>query len=426
MVPTLLFSQLGLVALVCVFLRLCWLWPNAAASPHQPIVPPKPSRRKRFKEPQPFAGLTQRPPCALCEREATQAHEPPPVPPEPMPPTYRRPRTVETSPHCCPHGGCRYRGGRGRGHLRANGHPNGGPWGQLQCTACQGYFPEHHGTIFHGKQVAVERMVHVLACFAEGLGMRATARVVEVAPNTVLDWLVEAAEQLTAFSVYCLCELHVTQLQLDELYPVLSAVKEGTMSEAKAIRCLSRSPHGVWGALDPVTKLLVAMDVGERTLAMAQRFVHHVTQVVAPTCAPLFLPDGFREYLTALLTHFGHWGQPSRRQAQGPMPKPRWMPLPQLLYAQVVKTRRRRRLVAVKHRVVFGTQWAIAQVLAACGWQIQTALVERLNLSLRQRIAAIGRRSATPCKGEDGLRQQLVLFQVYHNVVLPHASLRQA
>ena len=65
------------------------------------------------------------------------------------------------------------------------------------------------------------------------------------------------------------------------------------------------------------------------------------------------------------------------------------------------------------------------QVLATCGWQINTSFVERLNLSLRQRVAAIGRRSATPCKSADGLRQQLALFQVYHNFVLPHASLRQ-
>jgi len=102
------------------------------------------------------------------------------------------------------------------------------------------------------------------------------------------------------------------------------------------------------------------------------------------------------------------------------------MPLPTLLYAQVIKTMRRRRLVRVSHRVVLGTLEAVQQVLAACGWQIQTAFVERLNLSLRQRVAAIGRRSATTCKGEEGLRQQLALFQVYHNFVLPHASLRQA
>jgi hypothetical protein len=52
--------------------------------------------------------------------------------------------------------------------------------------------------------------------------------------------------------------------------------------------------------------------------------------------------------------------------------------------------------------------------------------VERLNLDIRQRVAAVGRRVNTLCQGEDGLRQQLVLFQTYHNFVLPHASLRQA
>jgi hypothetical protein len=99
----------------------------------------------------------------------------------------------------------------------------------------------------------------------------------------------------------------------------------------------------VWVAIDPVTKLLVAIDVGERTQAMAQRFVHHVAQVLAPDCAPLFVTDGFRAYLTALLTHYGRWVQPPRRQATGPRPKPRWMPRPQWLSAQVVKTTRRRR-----------------------------------------------------------------------------------
>jgi IS1 family transposase len=304
--------------------------------------------------------------------------------------------------HFCPHTGCDYRGWLGLGNVRAHGHPNSGPWRQLHCTACEGSFPEQHGTIFHNKQAEVERIVRVLACLAEGLGLRATARVFEVEANTVLHWLVEAAEQLTAFSASFLCDLHVKQLQLDELYAVLSAVKEGESTEAKAIKRLSRSPHWVWVAIDPVTKLLVALDVGERTQAMAQRFVHHVTQVLAPDCAPLFLTDGLREDATALRTHSGQWGQPPRRQAHGPVPKPRWMPGPQLLSAQVVKTVRRRRLVRVSHRVVFGTLEAVQQGLAACGWQINTAFVERLNLTIRQHVAAVGRRVSTLCKGEDG------------------------
>jgi hypothetical protein len=177
--------------------------------------------------------------------------------------------------------------------------------------------------------------------------------------------------------------------------------------------------------MDPQSKLLVVVDVGSRTLAMAQRVVHQVTEILARDCVPLFLTDGLKDYATALLTHFGQWRQPERRHATGPIPKPRWMPLPALLYAQVVKSYRRRRLVGVTHRVVFGTRLAIEQVLATCGWTINTAFVERLNLDIRQRVAAIGRRVNTLCQGEAGLRDQLALFQVYHNFVLPHASLRQ-
>ena len=235
----------------------------------------------------------------------------------------------------------------------------------------------------------------------------------------------EAAEQQRAFSPYFLHDVRIRQVQLDELYAVLSAVKDGEMSEDQAIQRLSRSPHWVWTAIDPQSKLLLAIAVGPRTLAMAQCVVHQVVEMLAPGCVPLFLTDGFKEYRTALLTHFGHWVPPPRRQAKGPAPTPRWMPLPQLLYAQVIKTTRRRRLVRVSHRVVFGTLEAVQQVLAACGWQINTAFVERLHLTIRQHVAAVGRRVSTLCKGEDGRRQQLALYHCYSNFCLPHAGLRQ-
>jgi IS1 family transposase len=259
----------------------------------------------------------------------------------------------------------------------------------------------------------------------QGLGIRATVRVFEVDANTVLQWLVEAAEHLRAFSRYFLCEVHVEQVQLDELVAVLRDLKAGEISEEEAMARLERSPYWVWTAMDPKSKLVLVVDVGTRTLAMAQRVVHQLVQVLAPGCVPLFLTDGFTAYGTAILAHFGHWMQPERRQDKGPLPKPRWMPLPKLLYAQVVKSYRRRRLVGVKHRVVFGARVAIEQVLARCGWTINTAFVERLNLDIRQRVAAIGRHVNTLCQGAEGLRDQLVLFQTYHNFVLPHASLRQ-
>jgi IS1 family transposase len=331
---------------------------------------------------------------------------------------------VNTSHHFCPAPACRYGGWLGLGNISANGHPNGGPWRQLHCTSCGGYFQETHGTPLHGTRVAPEKLVWAVGALAEGLGIRAVARVFEVDPNTVLAWLVEVAEHAAAFSQYFLHDLRVTQVQLDELFALLSAVKAGEVSETEAVERLSRSPHWVWAAIDPVTKLLLTVDVGDRTRAMAQRVVHQVVQVLAPGCVPLFLTDGFEEYATALLTHYGQWVQPARRQATGPAPKPRWRPLPGLLYAQVIKTIRRRRLVRVSHRLVFGTLAAIEQVLATQGWQINTAFVERLNLDIRQHVAAVGRRVATLCKQEAGVRQQLALYHAYHNFCLPHTSLR--
>jgi IS1 family transposase len=427
MIPHFLFYQLLLVALLVLCLLMHVWWPDKPAAASQLPLEPNKRRRTRSKEPKPFTGLLHQPLCEACKQgidprpEAALGSSPPIM-------TFSRGRrrTVDTHAHFCPDPDCSYHGWLGRGNIRSNGHPGGQPWRQLQCVACHGYFSETHGTIFHGKCSSVELIVRVIACLAEGLGIRGTARVFEIDPNTVLGWLVEAAEQLKAFSAYFLHDLHLNQVQLDELYAVLSAVRDGEVSEAEAIERLSCAPHWVWTAIDPESKLLLHVQVGQRTLAMAQAVLHQIAQLLAPGCVPLFLSDGYPHYLTAIVTHFGHWVQPPRHQARGRAPKPRWMPLPELLYAQVVKTLRRRRIVKVKHRVVFGTKAVVDQVLAVCGWQMNTAFVERLNLSLRQRVAAIRRRSATSCKGKDGLGQQLALFQVYHNFVLPHASLRQA
>jgi hypothetical protein len=74
----------------------------------------------------------------------------------------------------------------GWGNLRANGHPNRSPWRQRLCVVCRRSFLETLGTLFHGKRASVEISVRVIACLAEGLGIRGTARVFEVDANTVL------------------------------------------------------------------------------------------------------------------------------------------------------------------------------------------------------------------------------------------------
>src|SRR5262249_40863420 len=144
----------------------------------------------------------------------------------------------DTSMHFCPNPDCASRGWVGWGNLRANGPPNADPWRQLLCVVCRRYCLETLGTIFHGRRASVDLIVRVIACLAEGVGVRGTARVVEDVPNTVLRGLVEAAEQLGTFSQHCLHDVQVRQVQLDELFALLSAVKDGTVSEAEAIERL--------------------------------------------------------------------------------------------------------------------------------------------------------------------------------------------
>jgi hypothetical protein len=246
-----------------------------------------------------------------------------------------------------------------------------------------------------GQRVAPEKLGWAGGALAAGWGLRAVARVFAVDPNTVLAWLVEGAEQAAACSPSFLHDVRGTQGPLEELFALLSAVQPGEVSAAEASQRVSRSPHWVGGALDPVTTLRRTRAVGDRTLARAPRVVHQGVEGLAPGGVPRFLTDGFKEYTPARLTHDGQWGPPARWRAHGPLPQPRGVPLPGLRSAQVVKTGRRRRRVDVQHRLVCGTLGAVQQGLAVHGWQITPACMERVHLTSRQHVAAGGRRVST-------------------------------
>src|SRR5919201_1413135 len=249
MVSTLFFYQLVLIALVWLCVMLQWVWPSAPAAACSTTPEPPPPQPKRQREPKPFEGLTIKPHCDACAQASALRPEAPCPPPPRMVSTRGRRRQVDTATHFCPNPDCAYRGWVGWGNLRANGHPGGGPWRQLLCVACRRYFLETLGTVFHGKRTSPDLIVRVVGCLAEGLGIRGTARVFEVDPNTVLQWLVEAAEQLRAFGQYFLHNIRVHQVQLDEVFALLSAMKAGAVSATEAIARLERSPQWVWVAM---------------------------------------------------------------------------------------------------------------------------------------------------------------------------------
>jgi IS1 family transposase/transposase-like protein len=379
----------------------------------------KPIRKRRRKaqdcgEPKPFPGLAQKPVCEACEKEeqaCDRGEEPPPM----RGSGRGRPAAVDTSQQFCPNKGCRYYGREGRGNIVANGHPGGGPWRQFHCKACGCWFLETHGTVFFGRRAAVPLLLWVLAAVVEGLGIRAAGRVFGLDANTVESWLGVAAKQMMAFAAYVMVDLELEQVQLDEIFATLGHLLEAGVGLGE----IEAGSSWLWTAMDPVSKLLLVMVVGDHTLAVAQAVVHQVKRRLAAHCLPVFLTDGLAHYKLALLTHFGRWAL----AGEGAI-KPRWFPVAGLIYAQVIKTVRRGRLVWVKQRVVFGSLEAVRVRLGRRGWKINTAFVERLNLSIRQHVAALGRRVLTRAQSPVGLSHQAMLFLVYYNFCLVHASLR--
>lgn len=180
----------------------------------------------------------------------------------------------------------------------------------------------------------------------------------------------------------------------------------------------------VWAAIAPASKLLLAVEVGDRGVETAQSLVHGVVSVLAPGVVPLFLTDQFAAYGRALLTHYGHWVEKGSEKSGRVLR--RWVPDEQLRYAQVKKRRARRKIGAVTRQVVYGTRDAIQSALSAAGHRINTAFIERVNRTLRAHVPGMGRREEGLAKTENGLRQRVVLVMGYYDLCLPHESLREA
>jgi hypothetical protein len=185
------FTGVVLILLALLFYRV---WQGGRSAPAGLKLP------RRKPEPKLFGGLTRKPDCEACAQQIQSQPHVLGAPPPRMILTRGRRRQVDTTSHFCPQATCSEHGRVGFGNIRANGHPNGRRWRQLVCLGGHGYVLETHGTPLHGKQVDPDTLVWALAALAAGLGIRAVARIFEVNANTVLGWLVAAAEHLEAFS----------------------------------------------------------------------------------------------------------------------------------------------------------------------------------------------------------------------------------
>ncbi len=177
----------------------------------------------------------------------------------------------------------------------------------------------------------------------------------------------------------------------------------------------------VWVDLDARTKVIAAVQFGPRPQFLAHALIHALVQVLAPGGVPLFTSDGLDLYGYALTAHFGHWMNGASQK------KRQWQVNAELLYGQLKKSSRRRKLVQVERRMRWGTRDAFQAKLKEQGLShvLNTAFVERANLTIRRGIAALQRRSWSTTQTQHHLEVQFQWWTGYYHFVRPHGSLRE-
>src|SRR5258708_4580312 len=177
----------------------------------------------------------------------------------------------------------------------------------------------------------------VLSALAEGLDASRAEPGLGYRQATITTWLSRAGKHAHTLHERFFFHLQLPHLQLDEL--------------RTRLRC-ARQVLWLWLAIDPLTKILPVLELGPRTQTMAHLLIHSLRQSLAPGCIPLFTSDGLNFYFYTLTAHFGHCLQVARRGRK----VRQWQVDPSLIYGQVKKSYRRRKLVRVLHVMRLGTE----------------------------------------------------------------------
>jgi IS1 family transposase len=204
--------------------------------------------------------------------------------------------------------------------------------------------------------------------------------------------------------------LRLPHLQLDELRTRLRSYKHVLW---------------LWLAIDPCTKILPVLQLGPRTQNMAHLLIHSLQQLLTPGCLPLFTSDGLNLYFYALTAHFGKWREERRRGRN----VRQWQVAGGLIYGQVKKSYRGRKLVRVSQVMRLGTQADLKAALQGLGFsgRLNTAFIERVNLTIRHGIAALARRTWATSQQASQLLVHLEWWRAYYHgcrVLTTHSEWR--
>jgi len=139
---------------------------------------------------------------------------------------------------------------------------------------------------------------------------------------------------------------------------------------------------------------------------------------------PVFTSDNWDPIKEGLVNVYGVVIQPSYTGI-GRKPYPVMVPYTELKYAQVCKKRQKGRVVEVVQRVVFGNPDEVLSLLGAdSGGTINTAYIERINLTFRNSLARFIRKTMNTSKKVKMHSRAIDFFQAWYNFVKTHKSLR--
>ncbi|MDQ3253816.1 MAG: hypothetical protein M3R15_07895 [Acidobacteriota bacterium] len=182
----------------------------------------------------------------------------------------------------------------------------------------------------------------------------------------------------------------------------------------------------VWIGFDPCAKVVVNFVVGRHNQQNANQLVKGIKER-CDEHLPLFTSDELKHYDDALLSAYGTRKEFARTGKRGRPRHPVLTPPKNLLYAQVVKRRKKGRVVDITTRVVFGTTRQVERKLRAStvSRAINTSFVERNNLTMRHQNRRLTRRTPAFSKKRERLELQLHLAFAYYHLVKPHLGLRK-
>jgi transposase-like protein len=137
-----------------------------------------------------------------------------------------RKKQIDTSMYFCPNQDCVNYGKAGPDNQVIGAGRYGKQPGQLlKCKVCGQRFSARRGTPLFDLKTDEQTFYDVIACLAEGNGIRATARIKNVDKDTVAAWLDRASQHIEAVSRYLMVNLHFEAVQLDEFWSFVQKKK---------------------------------------------------------------------------------------------------------------------------------------------------------------------------------------------------------